>query len=75
MSKRDSNAGTWMVQCLHNELDKMHQDLDIEVLLTKMQCAVHNHTSFLGNGQTPEARIFPCRKFTFLKYDDMNLDE
>jgi len=56
-----------MVQNLCNELKNMTKDMDLETFLTKMLNSIHTQTSFLGNGQTPEIKVLPHRKFTFIR--------
>ncbi|XP_059477473.1 uncharacterized protein LOC132197893 [Neocloeon triangulifer] len=67
-AKRHKDLGTWMVECMCAQLNKMKRNEGILQFLTGTQNRVHQNTinSFMSIGQTPEFKVFSCdRRFVF----------
>ncbi|XP_059479038.1 uncharacterized protein LOC132198814 [Neocloeon triangulifer] len=75
MARRDKFEGTWLVQCLIQELNEMKEDESVSHFLTAVQNRIHKKSiiDIVEVGQTPEFKIYPHnRKFKFSCIERMN---
>ncbi|XP_065333727.1 uncharacterized protein LOC135935381 [Cloeon dipterum] len=63
------NIGTLLIRALCKILNKLDEDVELEVLLSMIMNDVHRKTMKYGFGSTPQVQIFPFAKLTINRYD------